>query len=140
MAAAVVHPGVIDETRRVDHIAHAQRIPEARGHNADDRVSQAIQLDRRADNIAIAAEVALPYLVTQDDNLVLAFQLLAGQIGAPKQRLHAEYLKEIVGGVHSIEQHRAARRRFHGDGKEIDIAGQCRESVDLLPLVLVTGP
>jgi hypothetical protein len=96
----------------------------AGGHDADHRVGLAIQLDRFVQNAAIAAKVTLPNLITQHRNVVLARLLLAGQKGAPQQRLHAEDLKKLSVPC-TLSSHRTAPGVSIGHFVEVSIGGQC---------------
>lgn len=140
VAAAVLHPRLIDQARRVDHVAHAERIAKTRGHDADDGVGDAVHFHRPAEDAAIAAEVGLPDFVAEDDELVLSILLLARQIGAAQQRLHAEYLEEIVGGVHRVEQNGAAIGCIDGGAEEVVVSRQGGKSASLRALVAIAGP
>jgi hypothetical protein len=96
VCAAVLHPFIGKQPRRVNSVVQVERITETGRHNADDRRYAAIQFHCLIQDIAVAVEILLPRVIAQDNDVVLAVFLLAGQKRAPQQRLHAEYLKEVV--------------------------------------------
>ncbi len=140
MTSAVLHPGMVNETRSIDKVARAQRKTEPRGHDSDNGVRQAIQFDGLVQYLAVSAEVLLPHFIAQDHDFVFAVLLFSGKPGAAQQRLHPEDLEEIIAGVDGVKQHGAVRRRLHGHGEEVVISGQGRKRVRLRALIAKAGP
>ena len=140
VVAALLHPIAVQQARRIDAVAHAKRITEAGGHDADNRVVHSVERDRAAQNIFVAIEVLLPKLETEDRYLIAAVDLFAGQKGAAQQRLHAKNLEEVIRGVHAIDQRGSGRRRLQCHLAEVAVTSQRGEDVRLFALILEAGP
>src|SRR5436190_1976643 len=64
------------------------------GHDADDRPRLSIENDLPAEDVAVAAETALPQTLAQHANIRAAW-LLIGWLQSPAEyRIHREYLKQ----------------------------------------------
>ena len=140
VVATTDHPGPIEVDRRVDGVAPVERKAKTGGHDANNRVGLAIQLDRLVQNVPVAAEVVLPHLVTQHRNVVFTFLLFPGQKGTPQHRLDAKHLEEVICRADVRKLYRTVGRRLHRGVEVIGITGQRGEGAGLRALVLVTGP
>jgi len=71
---------------------------EAGRHDADHGVRLGVQLDAPPHHAGVAAELVLPELVAQDEDVVSAWLVLAGREGTAERRLHAQDVEQIGAG------------------------------------------
>src|ERR1700728_5045876 len=97
MISPAGHPVGAHLHRDVDNIWLAQRKTKSCRHHADHLIRFPIQMDRCAHDVPIAIERAAPYLITQHDDIVLSWGVLAWQERPAQHRIHTKYMKEVVG-------------------------------------------
>ena len=138
--AATVHPGAVEMNGCINGIARIERKSKSSGHDADDCISPAIELYRRVQYTAVAAEVALPDLVTEHHDVVLALLFFARQKGAAQKGLDSEDVKKIVCCAYAMKLHRAAVRCLERYIEEVHITGQRAERAGHLSFVRIAWP
>ena len=110
-ATRVVRRFIRLECHRHPDIDFARQAKAGR-RDADDGVRLAIELNRAADDIARAAENALPKRIAQDDDVVLARRIFFRQQHPAEDRLHSVNIEVMRGGFHADE---ALRFAFAGE-------------------------
>src|SRR5207245_8726146 len=92
------------EAEGPEHVDPAQMAPvaEAGGQHADDLVGLAVDADRATDDVGVTPEPILPVAVTDDEDSVVAEDLLVGTEAAAELRSGAERGKEIGGDAEAV--------------------------------------
>ncbi len=129
-----IHAVVQQAARQVD-IADAGGVieGEAAGHDADDGVWGVVEFKRAADDMRIAAVVALPELVIQHSNVLAGALIVGGLDAASQQSVHTEEASRIAGevGADDIFRERAtgdlhiSRQQSRADFRSIWRVLQC---------------
>src|SRR6185295_2982886 len=103
---AAVAAFLLAETERPENVDPGQVAPvaEVGGQHADDFVGLAIDANGAADDAGVAPEASLPVAVADDEDAVVAQDLLVGTEAAAELRLGPESL-EKVGGDAETRRH-----------------------------------
>ncbi len=94
---AVVAPRVLVRGERDRKVDVADGEQELRGHHADHGEGLAVQRERAADHLGVAAEAALPESVRQHHDLLVARDVVRGTEGAPERRRDPQHVEEVGG-------------------------------------------